>query len=107
MAAPGARKRWHRPCGRSASRPRHWSSIVRLRGRPQALAPVVAAGVPRVLVHNAGVHDDVPLAGISETQWRSVIDVSLDGFFAVLRPHPAHDRHALGPRGRRLHRSRR
>lgn len=52
----------------------------------QALAPVLAAGVPQVLVHNAGVHDDVPLAGMSEAQWRSVIDVSLNGFFAVLRP---------------------
>ena len=52
----------------------------------QALVPALAAGVPQVLVHNAGLHDDVPLAGMSETQWRSVIDVSLNGFFAVLRP---------------------
>lgn len=52
----------------------------------EALTPVLAAGVPQVLVHNAGVHEDVPLAGMSETQWRSVIDVSLNGFFAVLRP---------------------
>lgn len=51
-----------------------------------ALAPVLAAGVPQVLVHNAGLHDDVPLAGMSEEQWRSVIDVSLNGFFAVTRP---------------------
>ena len=51
-----------------------------------ALAPILAAGVPQVVVHNAGLHDDVPLAGMSETQWRSVIDVSLNGFFAVLRP---------------------
>ncbi|UPY37585.1 3-oxoacyl-ACP reductase FabG [Sediminicoccus sp. KRV36] len=52
----------------------------------EALAPVIAAGVPQVLVHNAGLHDDVPLAGMSEGQWRSVIDVSLNGFFNVLRP---------------------
>jgi len=52
----------------------------------EALAPVIAAGVPQVLVHNAGVHDDVPFAGMSEAQWRSVIDVSLNGFFNVLRP---------------------
>lgn len=51
-----------------------------------ALAPVLAAGVPQVLVHNAGVHDDVPLAGMSEAQWHSVLDVSLNGFFHVLRP---------------------
>ena len=51
-----------------------------------ALAPILAAGVPQVLVHNAGVHDDAPLAGMSEAQWRSVLDVSLNGFFNVLRP---------------------
>ena len=51
-----------------------------------ALAPILAAGVPQVLVHNAGVHEDVPLAGMSEAQWRSVLDVSLNGFFNVLRP---------------------
>lgn len=51
-----------------------------------ALAPVLDAGVPQVIVHNAGVHDDVPLAGMSERQWRDVIDVSLTGFYAVTRP---------------------
>lgn len=51
-----------------------------------ALAPVLAAGVPQVLVHNAGTHDDVPMAGMSEAQWRGVLDVSLGGFFAVTRP---------------------
>ena len=51
-----------------------------------ALAPVIAAGVPQVVVHNAGIHDDVPFAGMSEAQWRTVLDVSLTGFFAVLRP---------------------
>jgi 3-oxoacyl-[acyl-carrier protein] reductase len=51
-----------------------------------ALAPVLTKGVPQVLVHNAGLHDDVPLAGMSEAQWSSVIDVSLNGFFAVTRP---------------------
>ena len=50
------------------------------------LAQVLEAGVPQVLVHNAGTHDDVPMAGMSETQWRHVIDVSLNGFFAVTRP---------------------
>jgi 3-oxoacyl-[acyl-carrier protein] reductase len=51
-----------------------------------ALAPVIAAGVPQVVVHNAGTHDDVPMAGMSEQQWRGVLDVSLGGFFAVVRP---------------------
>ena len=51
-----------------------------------ALAGVLAAGPVQVLVHNAGSHDDVPLAGMNEGQWRGVIDVSLTGFFAALRP---------------------
>ncbi|SDC93960.1 3-oxoacyl-ACP reductase FabG [Belnapia rosea] len=40
----------------------------------------------QILVHNAGTHDDAPLAGMSEMQWRSVVDVSLNGFYAALRP---------------------
>ena len=55
-------------------------------GTADALAPIIAAGVPQVIVHNAGIHDDVPLAAMTEAQWRTVLDVSLTGFFAVLRP---------------------
>ena len=51
-----------------------------------ALARVLEAGAPQVIVHNAGAHDDVPLAGMSERQWRVAIDVSLTGFYAVTRP---------------------
>ncbi len=51
-----------------------------------AFAPVLDAGPVQVLVHNAGTHDDVPFAGMTEAQWRSVVDVSLTGFFAALRP---------------------
>jgi 3-oxoacyl-[acyl-carrier protein] reductase len=51
-----------------------------------ALQPILADGVPQVLVHSAGTHDDVPMAGMSEHQWRQVIDVSLNGFYAVSRP---------------------
>jgi 3-oxoacyl-[acyl-carrier protein] reductase len=43
-------------------------------------------GPVQVLVHNAGTHDDVPLAGMSEQQWRTVLDVSLTGFYAITRP---------------------
>jgi 3-oxoacyl-[acyl-carrier protein] reductase len=51
-----------------------------------ALQEIVARGVPQVLVHNAGIHDDVPMAGMTEAQWHSVIDVSLNGFYAIARP---------------------
>lgn len=40
----------------------------------------------QVIVNNAGIHDDAPLAGMSEAQWRKVIDVSLNGFFNVTQP---------------------
>jgi 3-oxoacyl-[acyl-carrier protein] reductase len=39
-----------------------------------------------IVVNNAGIHDDAPMAGMSEAQWRRVIDVSLHGFFHVTRP---------------------
>lgn len=51
-----------------------------------ALRPVLDAGVPQVLVHNAGTHEDVPLAAMTERQWRGVLEVTLNGFYAVVRP---------------------
>jgi 3-oxoacyl-[acyl-carrier protein] reductase len=50
------------------------------------LESLLVAGPVQIMVHNAGTHDDVPLAGMSERQWRDVVDVSLNGFFAALRP---------------------
>ena len=52
----------------------------------QAITEVLEKGPIQVLVHNAGIHDDVPLAGMAASQWRSVIAVSLDGFYNVTRP---------------------
>jgi 3-oxoacyl-[acyl-carrier protein] reductase len=37
----------------------------------------------QVLVNNAGIHDDAVFPGMSERQWTSVLDVSLNGFFHV------------------------
>jgi 3-oxoacyl-[acyl-carrier protein] reductase len=52
-----------------------------------AIEGLLATGGPiQILVHNAGIHDDVPMAGMTERQWRSVIDVSLNGFYAAARP---------------------
>ena len=50
----------------------------------RALAAI--QGPVQVIVHNAGAHQDVPLAGMSARAWRDVMSVSLDGFFAVTRP---------------------
>jgi 3-oxoacyl-[acyl-carrier protein] reductase len=51
-----------------------------------AIETVLAAGPIQIFVSNAGIHHDAPLAGMSAEQWRSVIDVSLHGFYNVCQP---------------------
>jgi 3-oxoacyl-[acyl-carrier protein] reductase len=51
-----------------------------------ALEKVLESGPIQIVVNNAGVHDDAPLAGMSAEQWRRVIDVSLNGFYNVTQP---------------------
>lgn len=51
-----------------------------------AMSRLLADGPLQVLVHNAGVNDDAPLAGMSNEQWDRVVDVSLNGFYRVVRP---------------------
>jgi 3-oxoacyl-[acyl-carrier protein] reductase len=51
-----------------------------------ALEEILRDGAIDILVHNAGIHDDAPLAGMTDAQWHRVIDVSLHGFFHVAQP---------------------
>ena len=51
-----------------------------------AMARLLNGGALQVLVHNAGVHDDSPLAGMADVQWERVVDISLNGFYRVARP---------------------
>lgn len=51
-----------------------------------ALAQLFADAPVQILVNNAGIHDDAPMAGMTHAQWRRVIDVSLNGFFNVTQP---------------------
>lgn len=51
-----------------------------------ALAELLEQGTIQVLVNNAGVHDDAPMAGMSTSQWRQVLDVNLGSFFNVTQP---------------------
>ena len=51
-----------------------------------AIEALLQAGPVQVIVNNAGIHDDGPMAGMSEAQWKRVIDVSLHGFFHVTQP---------------------
>src|SRR6185312_6331549 len=39
-----------------------------------AIEGLLQGGPVHALVHNAGIHDDAPLAGMTEAQWRRVID---------------------------------
>ena len=51
-----------------------------------AIETLLAIGPVQVVVNNAGIHDDAPMAGMSAAQWKRVIDVSLHGFFHVTQP---------------------
>ena len=51
-----------------------------------ALGALLQQGPIQGVVHNAGIHDDAPMAGMSANQWHRVIDVSLHGFYNVLQP---------------------
>ncbi len=51
-----------------------------------ALTALLEAGTIQIVVNNAGIHDDAPMAGMREEQWKRVIDVSLHGFFHVTQP---------------------
>ncbi len=52
----------------------------------EALTRIADQAPIQVVVNNAGVHDDVPLAGMQGGQWDRVIGVSLTGFFNVTQP---------------------
>ncbi len=51
-----------------------------------ALEELTAEAPFQIVVHAAGFSDDAPLAGMTAARWRSVIDVSLNGFFNVVQP---------------------
>jgi len=51
-----------------------------------ALTQLLEGGPIQVLVNNAGVYDDAPMAGMRADQWSHVIAVSLGGFFNVTQP---------------------
>jgi 3-oxoacyl-[acyl-carrier protein] reductase len=53
---------------------------------PLALTTLLTDGPIQIIVNNAGIHDDAPMAGMSAAQWHRVIDVSLHGFFHVTQP---------------------
>jgi 3-oxoacyl-[acyl-carrier protein] reductase len=50
-----------------------------------ALDALLVDGPIKVLVNNAGIHDDAVFPAMTDAQWDGVIDVSLNGFFNVTR----------------------
>jgi len=52
----------------------------------RAMAQILEDGPIQVLVNNAGVYDDAPMAGMRADQWNHVVTVSLGGFFNVTQP---------------------
>jgi 3-oxoacyl-[acyl-carrier protein] reductase len=51
-----------------------------------SIEKLLSSGPIQVLVNNAGIHDDAPLAGMEPKQWKEVIDVTLNGFYNVTKP---------------------
>ncbi len=51
-----------------------------------ALARLLESGPIQVVVNNAGIHADGPMAGMPWAQWERVVAVSLHGFFSVTQP---------------------
>lgn len=57
---------------------------------PEAIASgmvkLLDAGPLHVIVHNAGVHRDAPLAGMEVSAWQRVVDVNLNAFYHLVQP---------------------
>ena len=51
-----------------------------------AIEGLLTLGPIQIVVNNAGIHDDAPMAGMGAAQWHRVVDVSLHGFFHVTQP---------------------
>lgn len=50
------------------------------------IAQILETGPVQIIINNAGIHADAPMAGMSQQSWTEVIDVSLNGFFNVTQP---------------------
>lgn len=50
------------------------------------MVELTASSPLAVVVHNAGIHDDAPMVGMTPQQWQRVVDINLNGFFRVVQP---------------------
>ncbi|MFZ1539525.1 MAG: 3-oxoacyl-ACP reductase FabG [Chromatiaceae bacterium] len=51
-----------------------------------ALEALIVKSPIHILVNNAGIHDDAIFPGMGASQWHSVLDVALNGFYNVTQP---------------------
>jgi 3-oxoacyl-[acyl-carrier protein] reductase len=73
-------------CARGGTAEAFSLDLTNLENAQSVLGAMVEHTPIQVLIHNAGLHRDVPLAGMTVDDWRAVIDVNLNGFYAALRP---------------------
>ena len=73
-----------RVAGRSASS--IFFDITDGKATQRAIELLLKDGPIQIVVNNAGLHDDAPMAGMTGEQWTRVIDLSLNGFFNVTQP---------------------
>lgn len=52
----------------------------------QSIEQILAEGPVQILVNNAGLHRDAPMAGMDAATWHEVIDTNLNGFYRVTQP---------------------
>ncbi|WP_455211395.1 3-oxoacyl-ACP reductase FabG [Kaarinaea lacus] len=60
--------------------------VTQYQATSEVLSSLPEDHVIQIIVNNAGIHADAPMAGMNAEQWRKVIDVSLHGFFNVTQP---------------------
>src|SRR3990167_3684615 len=51
-----------------------------------ALQKLLAQAPIQILINNAGIHADAPLAGMSPENWHQVIEVNLNSFYHLTQP---------------------
>lgn len=52
----------------------------------ESIVTLLQNGPIQILVNNAGMYHDAPMAGMTYEQWTRVVNVSLHGFFNVTQP---------------------
>jgi 3-oxoacyl-[acyl-carrier protein] reductase len=60
--------------------------VTQYQATSEVLSSLPEDHVIQIVVNNAGIHSDAPMAGMNAEQWHEVIDVSLHGFFNVTQP---------------------